>query len=185
MSGIIRRRPAIAWDFTATQHIILADLTIDGKPRKVLMQAPKNGFFYVLDRTNGKLLSAKNFVPVNWATGIDMATGRPIETPEARYYKTGKPFIGSPGATGAHSWHPMAFDPKTGLVFIPANIAAFPYFPDSDWKPSKLGFNVGVDYGRGGDAGDPRGARGRGRGDHRRTDRLGPGGAEGTLARPL
>jgi alcohol dehydrogenase (cytochrome c)/quinohemoprotein ethanol dehydrogenase len=139
--------PGDSWDFTATQHIILADLTIGGKPRKVLMQAPKNGFFYVLDRTNGQLLSAKNFVPVNWATGIDMATGRPIETPEARYYKTGKPFIGSPGATGAHSWHPMAFDPKTGLVFIPANIAAFPYFPDSEWKPSKLGFNVGVDMG--------------------------------------
>ncbi len=140
--------PGDSWDFTATQHIVLADLTIDGKPRKVLMQAPKNGFFYVLDRTNGKLLSAKNFVPVNWATGVDMATGRPIETPEARYYKTGKPFIGSPGAAGAHSWQPMAFDPKSGLVFIPANLAAFPYFPESGWKPSKLGFNVGVDMGK-------------------------------------
>jgi alcohol dehydrogenase (cytochrome c)/quinohemoprotein ethanol dehydrogenase len=139
--------PGESWDFTATQHIILADLKIDGRPRKVLMQAPKNGFFYVLDRTNGKLISAKNFVPVNWATGIDMKTGRPIETPEARYYKTGKPFIGSPGAGGAHSWQPMAFDPKTGLVFIPTNLAAFPYFPAKDWKAAKLGFNVGVDMG--------------------------------------
>ncbi|MEO8374692.1 MAG: PQQ-dependent dehydrogenase, methanol/ethanol family [Sphingomonas bacterium] len=140
--------PGDSWDFTATQHIVLADITIDGKPRKVLMQAPKNGFFYVLDRTNGQLISAKNFVPVNWATGIDMKSGRPIETPEARYYKTGKPFIGSPGATGAHSWHPMAFDPKSGLVFIPANLAAFPYIPDPDWKPAKMGFNVGVDMGK-------------------------------------
>jgi alcohol dehydrogenase (cytochrome c)/quinohemoprotein ethanol dehydrogenase len=139
--------PGESWDFTATQHIILADLTIDGKTRKVLMQAPKNGFFYVIDRTNGQLLSANNFVPVNWATGVDMKTGRPIERPEARYYKTGKPFIGSPGATGAHSWHSMAFDPKDGLVFIPANIAAFPYIPQKDWKSAKLGFNVGVDMG--------------------------------------
>jgi alcohol dehydrogenase (cytochrome c)/quinohemoprotein ethanol dehydrogenase len=139
--------PGDSWDFTATQHIILADLTINGQKRKVLMQAPKNGFFYVLDRTNGKLISAKNFVPVNWATAIDMKTGRPIETPEARYYKTGKPFIGSPGAGGAHSWQPMAFDPKTGLVFIPTNLAAFPYFPAKDWKAAKLGFNVGVDMG--------------------------------------
>ncbi|MBV8238869.1 MAG: c-type cytochrome, partial [Sphingomonas sp.] len=110
--------------------------------------APKNGFFYVLDRTDGKLISARNFVPVNWASGIDMRTGRPIENPAARYYKTGKPFIGSPGATGAHSWQPMAFDPKTGLVFIPANLAAFPYIPDPAWKPAKLGFNVGVDMGK-------------------------------------
>ncbi|AJP74355.1 alcohol dehydrogenase [Sphingomonas hengshuiensis] len=140
--------PGDSWDFTATQHIMLADVTIDGRPRKVLMQAPKNGFFYVLDRTNGKLISARNYVPVNWATGIDMQTGRPIETPEARYYKTGKPFIGSPGATGAHSWQPMAFDPNTGLVFIPANLAAFPYIPDPAWKPAKLGFNVGIDLGK-------------------------------------
>ena len=137
--------PGDSWDFTATQHIILADLVIDGKPRKVLMQAPKNGFFYVLDRTNGQLLAANNFVPVNWATGVDLTTGRPIETPEARYYRTGRPFFASPGATGAHSWQPMAFDPKSGLVFIPANLAGFPYIPQKDWQASKLGFNVGVD----------------------------------------
>ena len=140
--------PGDSWDFTATQHIVLADVTIDGRVRKVLMQAPKNGFFYMLDRTDGKLISAKNYVPVNWATGIDMATGRPIETPEARYYRTGKPFVGSPGATGAHSWQPMAFDPKSGLVFIPANVAAFPYIHDPAWKPARIGFNVGVDMGK-------------------------------------
>ncbi|GBH32471.1 quinohemoprotein ethanol dehydrogenase [Sphingobium xenophagum] len=138
--------PGDSWDFTATQHIMLADLDIGGAKRKVLMQAPKNGFFYMLDRTNGKLLSAKNFVPVNWASGIDMTTGRPIENPQARYYRTGQPFIGSPGPTGAHSWHPMAFDPKSSLVFIPANLAAFPYIPEKGWKANKLGFNVGIDF---------------------------------------
>lgn len=138
--------PGETWDFTASQHIMLADLKIGGKIRKVLMQAPKNGFFYVIDRTNGQFISAKNFVPVNWAKGVDPATGRPIENPEARYYKTGKPFIGSPGASGGHSWHPMAFDPKRKLVFIPAQIAAFPYFPAKDWKPAAQGFNVGADF---------------------------------------
>ncbi len=75
-----------------------------------------------------------NFAPVNWATGIDAKTGRPIENPEARYDKTGKPFIGMPGAAGAHSWHPMAYSPNKILVYIPTNIAAFPYFPEKDWK---------------------------------------------------
>ncbi|HEU0095463.1 MAG TPA: PQQ-dependent dehydrogenase, methanol/ethanol family, partial [Rhizomicrobium sp.] len=136
--------PADSWDFTATQHIILADLKIDGKMRKVLMQAPKNGFFYVLDRKTGQLLSANNYVPITWATGVDMRTGRPIENPAARYYKTGKPWIGSPGPAGAHSWQPMAFDPKQGLVFIPANIAAFPYFPEQGWRRKPMGYNLGV-----------------------------------------
>ncbi len=137
--------PGETWDYTATQHIMLADLTIDGKPRKVLMQAPKNGFFYVLDRATGKLISAKNFVPVNWATGVDMKTGRPIENPAARIDKTGKPFVVTPGPLGAHNWHPMAFDQKTGLVFIPAQETAFPFIPEANWKRAKQGFNVGFD----------------------------------------
>ncbi|CCA92076.1 PQQ-dependent dehydrogenase, methanol/ethanol family [Novosphingobium sp. PP1Y] len=141
--------PGETWDFTATQHIMLADLEIDGKIRKVLMQAPKNGFFYVIDRETGEFISGKNFVPVNWASGLDPKSGRPIENPEARYYKTGRPWIGSPGAGGAHSWHPMAWDPKEKLVFIPAQIAAFPYFADKDWKPAKKGFNTGVDMSAG------------------------------------
>ncbi|MFY7836684.1 MAG: PQQ-dependent dehydrogenase, methanol/ethanol family [Novosphingobium sp.] len=136
--------PGETWDFTATQHIILADLEIDGKPRKVLMQAPKNGFFYVLDRTNGKFISGNAYAPVNWAKGLD-ANGRPIENPEARYDQTGKPFISTPGAAGAHSWHPMAFDPNNRLVYIPAQFAAYPYFPEKDWKPQAVGFNVGLD----------------------------------------
>ena len=141
--------PGETWDFTATQHIILADLDIGGKSRKVLMQAPKNGFFYVLDRKTGALISAKNYVPQNWATGFDIKTGRPIENPEARYDKTGKPFIGLPGAGGGHNWHPMAYSPKEKLVYIPAIEAAFPYFPEKDWKPKPVGFNVGVDMGAG------------------------------------
>ena len=109
--------PGEEWDYTATQPIILADLRIGGTVRKVLMQAPKNGFFYVLDRTNGTLISAKNYVPVNWASGIDMRTGRPIENPAVRYGET--PAMVSPGAGGAHNWYPMAFSPKTGLVYFP------------------------------------------------------------------
>jgi len=139
-----QQTPGETWDFTATQHIILADMEIGGKTRKVLMQAPKNGYFYVIDRTDGTFISANNYVPVNWASGVDPKTGRPIENPEARFDKTGKPFIGTPGAVGAHSWHPMAYDPNQKLVFIPAQLAAFPYFPEKNWKPQKLGFNIGI-----------------------------------------
>jgi len=110
--------PQDQWDFTATQHMILADIKVDGKVRKVIMQAPKNGFFYVLDRTNGQLLSAKNFVPVNWASGIDMKTGRPILTGAADYSK--EPKVVQPSFLGGHNWHPMSFSPKTGYVYIPA-----------------------------------------------------------------
>jgi alcohol dehydrogenase (cytochrome c)/quinohemoprotein ethanol dehydrogenase len=142
--------PGETWDFTATQHIMLADLEIEGRLRKVLMQAPKNGFFYVLDRATGELLSANNFVPQNWTTGIDMKTGRPIENPEARFDRTGQPFIGTPGAGGAHSWHPMAYHPGEGLVYIPAIEAAFPYFPEAGWKPDlNRGMNTGLDLAAG------------------------------------
>lgn len=142
--------PGETWDFTATQHIMLANLEIGGRERKVLMQAPKNGFFYVLDRETGELISAKNYVPQNWASGVDMATGRPIENPAARYDKTGQPFVSMPGAGGAHSWHPMAFHPEEGLVYIPAIEAGFPYVPEKDWQPDpKRGFNVGIDMGAG------------------------------------
>jgi len=140
--------PGETWDFTATQHIMLADLTIDGKPRKVLMQAPKNGFFYVLDRATGELISAKNYVFQNWTDGVDMASGRPIVRPEARFDLTGKPFVSIPGAGGAHSWHPMAFHPNEGLVYIPAMEAGFPYFPEANWKPDRnRGMNTGIDLG--------------------------------------
>lgn len=147
--------PGESWDYTATQHIILADLDIGGARRKVLMHAPKNGFFYVVDRTNGKLISAKNYAPVNWASGIDLKTGRPIENPDARFYRTGKTWLATPGPSGAHSWQPMAFDPKARLVYIPTNIAAFPYVPDDNWQAKKLGFNVGVDFAKAAMPADP------------------------------
>lgn len=109
--------PGDNWDYTSTQPMILADLTIDSAPRKVVLHAPKNGFFFVIDRTNGKFISAKNFVDVNWATGYD-ASGRPIEVPEAR--SPDKSFDSIPGPFGAHNWHPMSFNPQTGLVYLPA-----------------------------------------------------------------
>ena len=106
------------WDYTAVQNIILADLVIDGQERQILMQAPKNGFFYVLDRITGELLSAEAFAYLTWAYEVDMETGRPIETPEARY-DTGGAWL-SPSVTGGHNWQPMSWNPQTGLVYIPA-----------------------------------------------------------------
>lgn len=110
--------PGESWDYNAAMDMELADLTIGGKPRKVLMTAPKNGFLYVLDRQTGKLISAKPFVPVTWAKGIDVATGRPIENPGIRYENG--PATLSPTPIGAHSWLPMAFSRQTGLIYIPA-----------------------------------------------------------------
>jgi PQQ-dependent dehydrogenase (methanol/ethanol family) len=137
--------PGETWDFTATQPLILADLEIEGKERKVIMQAPKNGFFYVLDRVTGAFISAAAFSTVNWATGIDQETGRPIENPEARYSGP-EPALVLPGPGGAHNWQPMAYNPDTGLVYIPAQDAGFPYFDDENFYRVKLGFNVGVDF---------------------------------------
>lgn len=137
--------PQDQWDFTATQHMILADIEMNGSVRKVIMQAPKNGFFYVLDRTNGKLLSAKNFVPVNWASGIDLQTGRPILTGAADYSK--EPKVVQPSFLGGHNWHPMSYSPKTGYVYIPAQYtlaelkaAKAPQFP-----ANKSVVNFGLD----------------------------------------
>ncbi len=110
--------PGETWDYTATQHIILADLEINGAPRKVLMQAPKNGFFYVIDRTNGQFISAEPYVYVNWAEGIDKETGRPIETSFSRYPNMNSEI--APSALGGHNWQPMAYSPANGLVYIPA-----------------------------------------------------------------
>lgn len=109
--------PADNWDYTATQHIIVADITWEGKPRKVLLHAPKNGFFFIIDRETGKLLSAKPYTEVTWASAYDMATGRPIENPGMDY--ADKPALIKPSGVGGHNWHPMAFSPRTGLVYIP------------------------------------------------------------------
>ena len=144
--------PAESWDFTATQPIILATLPIAGKPTRVLMQAPKNGFFFVIDRTNGHPLAADKFVnTVNWADRYG-ADGRPVETAAARYYRTQKPFVGIPSALAAHNWQPMSFSPKTGLVYIPAQEVGLAYIPPAHPQDSvrqPIGFNVGIDFGDG------------------------------------
>lgn len=136
--------PADAWDFDSDEDIILADLTLDGKPRKVLMQAPKNGFFYVLDRTNGALISAKPFTYVSWASGIDLKTGRPVETATARY-EGANPAPIVPGPIGAHSWQPMSFSPVTQLAYIPVNDAGFKYKSPESFEAKTLAPNYGID----------------------------------------
>lgn len=134
--------PAETWDFTQTQPIILATLKIDGADRKVMMQAPKNGFFYVIDRSDGKLVSAKNFVPQNWTSGVDMKTGRPVEMPGARYEKG--PFVANPSGHGAHNWQPMAYSPTTNLVYIPAQEVPMAYQSDAPFVGREGGWNLGV-----------------------------------------
>jgi quinohemoprotein ethanol dehydrogenase len=137
--------PGENWDYTATQPIMLADLEINGAARKVLMQAPKNGFFYVLDRQTGELLSAEAFAPITWATHVDLKTGRPVETPGVR--ERAEIVLTSPGPLGAHNWHPMAFHPSTGLVYIPVRLDAYPYKEPEDFEyDSRLGaYNIGGD----------------------------------------
>jgi quinohemoprotein ethanol dehydrogenase len=137
--------PGDDWDFTATSHMILADLKIGGRQRQVIMQAPKNGFFYVLDRKTGELISAKNFVPQSWTNGIDMATGRPREVPGARY-QPGKPFVMLPSAFAAHNWHPMSFSHSTGLVYIPVMEIPMKYVADDHYKRRPGTWNLGVDF---------------------------------------
>jgi len=109
--------PRDAWDYDSTQQMALADLIIQGRPHKVLMQAPKNGFFYVLDRRTGRLLSAEKIGKATWAERVDLATGRPVEAPGMRY-ETGDSVLW-PAPIGAHGWQSMSFSPKTGLVYIP------------------------------------------------------------------
>ncbi len=134
--------PGESWDFTSTQPMILADLTLDGEQRKVIMHAPKNGFFYVLDRRTGKVLSANNFVPTYWATHVDLATGRPAIAPNA-YYDQG-PFVGSPTGLGAHNWSPMSYSPVTGLVYFRASRASLIYRNDPEFRFREGLNNTGI-----------------------------------------
>jgi quinohemoprotein ethanol dehydrogenase len=118
MAWYYQETPGDRWDFDAVQKFILADLTIGGAPHKVVMQASKNGFFYVLDRVTGKLLAADPFTYVNWAKGIDMKTGLPMFTARADYSK--QPQNINPSWAGGHTWNPMSYDQDTGLVYIPS-----------------------------------------------------------------
>ena len=110
--------PADSWDYTATQNMILADLSVGGHSRPVLMQAPKNGFFYVLDRQSGQLLGAKAYTKVTWAKGVDLKSGRPIMTPAANFSQSTQEIW--PSQAGGHNWMPMSYSPAARLVFIPA-----------------------------------------------------------------
>jgi quinohemoprotein ethanol dehydrogenase len=135
--------PADNWDYTAVQHIMLADLTIDGQPRKVLMQAPKNGFFYVLDRATGELLSAKNYVEITWASHVDMKTGRPVESEIANY--DDKTQTIKPSPLGGHNWQPMSWNPTLGLVYIPANDIAWAFGLEKNFVYRPGTWNTGND----------------------------------------
>jgi quinohemoprotein ethanol dehydrogenase len=131
--------PGDNWDYTATQHMILAEIEIDGKPRKVVMQAPKNGFFYVLDRATGEFLSGKPYAKLTWAKGLD-ANGRPIESAEGNYDRSVKAVW--PAPIGGHNWQPMAFDPKTGFVFIPVQEVPGAYALDTNFKFKDRSWNT-------------------------------------------
>ena len=134
--------PGDSWDYTATQPLILADLKIKGQMRKVIMQAPKNGYFYVIDRTNGQFISADNFVYQNWTTGMD-ENGRPIEAEGARYTDGQTHWI-SPSSHGGHNWPPMSFNHETGLVYIPTAIQSEPYMHGASADdPGALGGGIG------------------------------------------
>jgi len=138
--------PGDAWDYTATQHIIVATLPIDGKPRRVVMQAPKNGFFYVLDAATGKFISAGKFGEVTWAKGIDPDTGRPILDSEvADYWSDSEPKTVFPGSQGAHNWPPMSFNPETGLAYIPQQVTMEHFVPLESPTAVKPGVpNLGI-----------------------------------------
>ena len=128
--------PGDNWDYTAVQDMTLADMEVDGKQRKVIMQAPKNGFFYVIDRSNGELLRAHPYVQTTWASHVDMETGRPVENKELDYSDRAQWIL--PGPLGGHDWQAMSFDEKKGVVYIPAQDAPWLYSVDAEYKATGL-----------------------------------------------
>ena len=137
--------PGDNWDFNAAQPMILANIRLGNQTRKVIMQAPKNGFFYVLDRADGKLISGDPFAFTSWATGIDMATSRPIETESARYRYT--PVRLSPSPVGAHHWPPMAYNPQTGLVYYPGQETSMVVAMEEKFEYKEGQWNLGMRMG--------------------------------------
>jgi len=160
--------PGDTWDYTATQHMILADLEIGGEVRKVIMQAPKNGFFYVLDRTTGEFISAEKYVPMTWATHVDPESGRPVETDNARYQMANplasmspedqvktlsamtseqlEAAFHKPSPFGGHNWHPMSYSPDTGYVYIPALDMPYAYGNEPEFDYEEGRWNVANDW---------------------------------------
>ena len=149
--------PGDSWDFDSVQQLTVADIRINGQLRKVVMQANKDGFFYVIDRTNGKLISADPYAQVNWASEIDLKTGRPMVRPEARYGKDQTIMI-MPGPGGAHNWAPMSFNPNTATMYIPSSASSSSQYAVSQnfvYTPGN-GSNTGLARGnRGGGAAAP------------------------------
>ena len=160
--------PGDHWDYTATQHMILAELEIGGEMRKVIMQAPKNGFFYVLDRVTGEFISAEQYIPMTWATHVDPETGRPVETENARY-QVKSPLVDlpleeqiatlgamtaeqieaafhKPGPLGGHNWHPMSYSPDTGYVYIPALDMPYGYGNEPEFTYEEGRWNLANDW---------------------------------------
>lgn len=158
MVWYFQETPGETWDFTAVQNIVLADLRIGGKDRKVLLHAPKNGFFYVLDRITGEFISGEKYVQrMTWATGLD-AKGRPIEAKGARWIDSA--VMTWPGIFGGHNWQPMSFSPLTKLVYIPGQERKSAYEPDPDYeyKPNSNNNSSKRGGGGGGTAPEPEGA---------------------------
>lgn len=171
--------PGDDWDFDSIADIMLADITINGKLRHVLMHAPKNGFFYVLDRGTGELLSADPWVPVNWASGVNLKTGRPTVNPEARY---GFESVNiTPGPGGGHVWPPWSFNPATGLVYIPSTAGGgYGFQANPDYQP--ISTDIGESGTGRGVMGNMATGRGNGGGGNAGGGRAGGGGAAGAGA---
>src|SRR5262249_1897078 len=150
--------PGDSWDYDSVQHLMLADITINGRLRKVIMQANKGGFFYVIDRVTGEFISGEPWVQLNWAKGLDPKTGRPLINPEAHYGS--EPVSIFPGPGGAHNWSPMAYNPTTGLVYIPTSASTFgmSYSVSVEnfvFRPGQT--NLGTNFGGGGRGAAPGG----------------------------
>ena len=138
--------PGDSWDYDATSPLMLADLKVGGRPRRVLMQASKDGFFYVLDAKTGTVISAKNYVTTTWASAIDIKTGRPVADPQARYDETGKAFVVQPGGQGAHSWHPFSYNPTTGLVYFSAIETSTAFKSAATFVAHPMAANTGLEF---------------------------------------
>ena len=151
MKWFYQATPADNWDFNAAQDIALLDMDVGGVVRPVLLQAPKNGFFYVLDRENGQLLRANPYVPLNWATHVDLETGRPVENPDVQYDE--EPQWVWPSNAGGHSWQPMSVDAERGIAYLAVqDMAAFYSLPKEfvetgEWELSPTRMSLGVDFG--------------------------------------
>jgi len=136
--------PGDEWDYDNTNPLMTADLMINGKKRHVLMQSPKQGFFYVMDAKTGELISAHQHAPQNWAKHVDLKTGRPVINEEVRYSSNGRPAIVYPAALGAHNWHPMAYSPRTGLVYIPITESVTAYAANEEFTFRPNSNNTGI-----------------------------------------